>query len=228
MALAPDTAPWYRRFRMLIGIYLIAMAFGAREYVLSTREDPVDMLSDEWAEMTEVVAAVDPDYPDTEFLASIQAMREGDPEAFMRHMETALESGVKHNDILMQSYAQQLLSQGADYRRINLALNAWRENHPSSAETIWLPLAIPPRSQEESLALRRAVGEVRWIAGWELETVGEGATAGTRIQLAFRPPHEVDIREAVAAVSVLSLSPEERQRFRVRCLTLIDCNVEPR
>jgi hypothetical protein len=48
------------------------------------------------------------------------------------------------------------------------------------------------------------------------------------VNLAFRPPHEVDIRQAVAAVSVLGLTEEERRRFRVRCLTLTDCNVEPR
>ncbi len=59
--------PWYRRYRMLIGIYLIAVAVGAREYVLSRSAPSVDMLSDEWAEMTEVVEAVNPDHPDTDF-----------------------------------------------------------------------------------------------------------------------------------------------------------------
>ena len=220
--------PWHRRFRMLIGIYLLAVAVGVREYVISRREIPIDMLSDTWAEMTEVVAAINPDDPDTDFLASIQAIREGDADEFMRQMEAALASGVKHNDLLMQAYAQQLLSQGVDYRRINLALNGWRKNHPSSGETVWLPLRIAPSDAVEEAALRDAMAEVPWIAGGEIETVGDGATASVRVNLMFRPPHVIDIREAVAAVSILSLNADERRRFRVRCLTLIDCNVEPR
>ncbi len=220
--------PWHRRYRMLMGIYLIAIAVGAREYVLSRSAPEVDMLSDEWADITEVVEAVNPHRPDTDFLASIQAMREGNAAAFVRHMEDALESGVKHNDILMQSYAQQLLSQGADYRRINDALNSWRENHPSSAETIWLPLGIAPSSPAETAALRRALAQVRWIARGDIEISSAGATAAARVSLTFRPPHEVDIREAVAAVSILSLTEEERRVFRVRCLTLTACNAEPR
>ncbi len=135
---------------------------------------------------------------------------------------------MKHNDILMQTYAQLLITRREDYRRINVALNAWRRNHPTSAETIWLPLAVPPRSQAESAALQRALAEVPWISHGELQTVEQGGRASVRVHLVFRPPYEVDIREAVAAVTVLSLSAEERARFRVRCLTLIDCNVEPR
>jgi hypothetical protein len=220
--------PWYRRFRMLIGIYAIALVVGVREYVIRQAEPEVDPLSDRWAEMTDVVEAINPGDPDTEYLESIQAMRRGDSEAFMQHMEAAIASGVKHNDVLMQTYAQQLLSQGADYRRINEALNAWRINHPASAETIWLPLAVPPSNQSELDALHGALAEVPWIAGGELETVETPSGSSVRVHISFRPPLQIDIREAVAAVSVLSLSEEERRRFRVRCLTLIDCNVEPR
>lgn len=222
------TLPWYRRFRMLIGIYLIALAFGVREYAVSRQEPEVDMLSDQWAVMTEVVEVINPEEPDTDFLASVQAMRDGSASEFMRRMEAAIESGIKHNDILMQAYAQQLLSQGADYRRINLALNSWRSNHPTSAETIWLPLAVPPKDAGEAAALNRALAEVQWVARGDLETVETGAGTSVRVHLTFRPPIEVDIREAVAAMTVLGLRPEERRRFRVRCLTLTDCNVEPR
>jgi hypothetical protein len=217
--------PWYRRFRMLIGIYLIGLAVGVREYWIAEHTPAVDMLSDEWAEMSEVVASVNPDDPDTEFLASIQAMREGDATEFMRLMEEALASGVKHNDLLMQTYAQQLLVTGADYRRVNFAINSWRKNHPSSSETIWIPLAIPPTNPAETAALHRALAEVPWIAQGELETVTQGSNTSVRVHLSFRPPHEVDIREAVAAVTTLSLSEEERRRFRVRCITLTDCDV---
>lgn len=220
--------PWHRRFRMLIGIYLIGLAVGVREYVVSRNAPPVDMLSDEWARMTSVVSEVNPDDPDTEFLASIQAMRSGDPDAFMRHMEEALARGVKHNDVLMQSYAQALMIRGADYRQVNFALGEWRRNHPSSAETIWLPLGVPPRDQADSAALRLAMSEVPWIADWELEDVEQDGRTSVHVNIWFRPPHPIDIREAVAAVSVLSLRPEERARLRVRCLTMTECNVEPR
>jgi hypothetical protein len=213
---------------MLIGIYLIALAFGVREYVVSRNAPPVDMMSDAWAHMTSVVEAINPDDPDTEYLASIRAMREGDTEEFMRRMARAVESGAKHNDILMQTYAQQLLAQGADYRRVNLALNAWRRNHPTSTERITLPLAVPPRTASEAAALHAALAEVPWIAGGDLETVEGKGGQSVRVNISFRPPHRVDIRDAVAAVSVLSLSEGERRRFRVRCLTMIDCNVEPR
>jgi hypothetical protein len=49
-----------------------------------------------------------------------------------------------------------------------------------------------------------------------------------RVNLFFRPPREVDIREAIAAVTTLSLSAEDRLRYRVVCVTLVDCNMEPR
>ena len=76
--------------------------------------------------------------------------------------------------------------------------------------------------------MRRALAEVRWIARGDIELSGDGATASVRVSLTFRPPHQVDIREAVAAVSILSLTEEERRVYRVRCLTLTDCNAEPR
>jgi len=220
--------PWYRRFRMLIGIYLVGLLVGVREYVISRNTPPVDMLSDEWDRMSSVVSEVNPGDPDSEFLMSIQALRKGDPEAFMEHMEAALAAGVKHNDVLMQSYAQQLLIQGVDYRRANFALNEWRRNHPSSAQFIWLPLGVPPRDAADSAALRLALSEVPWIADFDLVNEDLAGRAEVRVNIYFRPPHEVDIREAVAAVSVLSLTSEERSRYRVRCLTMIDCNLEPR
>lgn len=227
MALAPDTAPWHRRFRMLLGIYLLAMVFGVREYVVAHREPPVDPTTPEWSEMARVISQVNPGHPDTEFLEAMEALQAGEPADFVRLMEDALAQGVKHNDILMQFYAQQLLSTGADYRQVNLALNNWRENHPGSAETLWIPLTVGPRDQGEAGVLRRALAEVSWVHASEVQAPSED-NPQWRVVITFRPAREVDIRQAIAAVSMLSLTADERQRFRVVCLTLQDCQVSPR
>ena len=137
---------WHRRYRMLIGIYAIALLVGIREYVVSRSQGPVDLQSEKWSEMTDVVAGINPGNPDTEFLEAIQAMQGGDEEEFVRRMEEALASGVKHNDLMMRAYTQHLLNTGGDYRLINFAANRWRDNHPFSEQTIWLSLAAGPTS----------------------------------------------------------------------------------
>lgn len=219
---------WHRRYRMLIGIYSLALLVGVREYVVSRNEPTVDLLSDKWSEMTDVVAEVNPGDPDTEFLLSIQAMQAGDESAFVRQMEEALGADVKHNDLLLQSYAQHLLNTGADYRLINLAANRWRENHPSSAETMWLSLAAGPTSQADAAALRRSLAQVSWIYDSELEPPTEGEAARWRVMLSFRPGQTVDIREAIAAVSILQLPPDQRSQVEITCSTLEDCRLVPR
>lgn len=218
----------YRRYRMLIGIYTIALLMGVREYIFSRSQDPVDLLSEKWSEMTDVVAGINPGDPDTEFLLAIQAMQGGHEEEFVRRMEEALASGVKHNDLLLRSYAQHLLNSGADYRLINSAANRWRENHPFSAETIWLSLAAGPTSQAEAAVLRRAMVEVPWIYDSELESFVEGESPRWRLMLSFRPGQSVDIREAVAAASILSLSPEQRSLYEIECFTLVECRLSRR
>ena len=213
---------------MLIGIYTIALLMGVREYIFSRSQDPVDLLSEKWSEMTDVVAGINPGDPDTEFLLAIQAMQGGHEEEFVRRMEEALASGVKHNDLLLRSYAQHLLNSGADYRLINSAANRWRENHPFSAETIWLSLAAGPTSQAEAAVLRRAMVEVPWIYDSELESFVEGESPRWRLMLSFRPGQSVDIREAVAAASILSLSPEQRSLYEIECFTLVECRLSRR
>ena len=151
---------WHRRYRMLIGIYAIAVVVGAREYLVSRGQEPVDFLSEKWSDLTDVVSAINPGDPDTEFLEAVQALQQGDEETFLEHLEEALSADVKHNDLLLQSYAQHLLNTGTDHARVNAALNRWRENHPFSVETVWLPLASGPRNAADLADLNRALGEV--------------------------------------------------------------------
>jgi hypothetical protein len=219
---------WYRRYRMLIGIYAIAVVVGAREYLVSRGQEPVDFLSEKWSDLTDVVSAINPGDPDTEFLEAVQALQQGDEETFLEHLEEALSADVKHNDLLLQSYAQHLLNTGTDHARVNAALNRWRENHPFSVETVWLPLASGPRNAADLADLNRALGEVPWVTRAAVESYGDGANQRWRATLTFRPGEPVDIRDAVAAASVLALPPGQRDLYEVTCLTLTDCSASRR
>jgi hypothetical protein len=227
MALAPDTAPWYRRFRMMIGIYLIATAFGVREYVVSRSTTPVGMGTEDWSRMAEVVSRINPADADSEFLDAMEAMRAGDAEGFVRHMEIALAKNVKHNDILLHAYAQHLFTTQADYVLVNRALTRWRVNHPASGERFEIPLGAGPRDFADEGAIRRALEGVDWVLSHEIRRPTD-AQVGWRVLLSFRPATEIDIRQAVAAVSILGLTPEQRLEFRVTCLTLENCRMVPR
>ena len=219
---------WHRRYRMLIGIYAIVLVVGTREYLISRSRGPVDLQDEEWSDMTNVVSRINPGDPDTEFLEAMQALQHGDSEEFVRQMEGALASGVKHNDLMMRTYTQHLLNTGEDYRLINFAANRWRKNHPFSEQTIWLSLAAGPTSQAEAAVLRGALAEVPWIYRSELESFVEGQRQRWRVVLSFRPAQTVDIREAVAAASILSLPPQQRSLYRIECSTLQDCRLSPR
>ncbi len=228
MALAPDDAPWYRRFRMLIGIYLIAMAFGVREYVLSRTQPEIDMQSEEWSRMAEVVSRVNPADVDTDYLLAMEALKKGDRDGFVRHMEEALlDKHAKHNEILLQAYAQHLFTVNADYRQVNQWLNFWRLNHPASAEFFEIPLGAGPAGENDATALRLELDGIDWVLRHELRQPAQGSPQW-RVLLWFRPATEIDIREAVAAVSILSVPPEQRGAFTVTCLTLENCQMVPR
>ena len=227
MALAPDDSPWYRRFRMLLGIYLIAMAFGVREYYVSRHGEPVDPDTREWSEMAEVISRINPADADTEYLKAMEALNRGDREGFVQHMETALDKGVKHNDVLLRMYAQYLFTTNEDYRLVNSALERWRVNHPFTAEAFEIPIGSGPSGPEDERALQRELDRVDWILRYELREPGP-ENPGWRVLVYIRPATPIDIREAVAAVSILALPPELRADFRVTCLTLEDCRRVPR
>ncbi len=217
-----------QRYRLLLVIYVLGVTFGIREYMLSRIEEPVDWLSPGWAEMTDVVSSVNPDDPDTEFLQAMRSLAEGDPDEYVRRFEAALASGVKHNEFLLHDYSQVVLNSGADWQAVNRALNRWRDNYPFSAETIELSLGVGPRDGAEAATLRRELEAVEWIANARIESYAQEGAERWRAVLTFRPPVPVDMREAVAAASILQVPDSERARLRVVCSTLRDCRVAPR
>lgn len=244
---------WYQRYRMLLVAYGLALVFGVREYIVSKRVDTTgyasrceasaaacssvlarERVTDDttfWVrhrDLTEVVAEVNPGDPDTEFLMAMQAMADGDSEESLRRIEHALQSGVKHNDYLLRYYAQFELSRGADWQRVNLAVNRWRENHPFSADPLYLPMGSGPANEQEERLVMDALSRIPWVGGASLEAYEQGGEERWRVALQFRPGREVDIRQAVEAVTLLSLTEEQRARFVVRCSTLTDCVLEPR
>ncbi len=227
MALAPDNSPWYRKFRMLLGIYLLAMAFGVREYYLARQGAIVDPETAEWSRMAEVISRINPADADTEYLNAMEALKRGDSDAFVRHMETALDKNVKHNDVLLRSYAQHLFTTNADYRLVNSALRRWRQNHPFNNEPFEIPLGSGPTTPEAERALRRELDAIEWILRYDFQPPDD-ANPRWRVLLYIRPAVEIDARDAVAAVSILALPPEMRRDFRVTCLNLEDCRRIPR
>jgi len=218
---------WFRRYRMLIGIYVLAIFFGVREFLVLRTYDPIDIFTEEWAAMTAIQAEINPGQGDTEFLLALQAVQRGDEEEGVRFMERALNTGIKHNDFLLQSYAQQLLNQGASHELVNLAINRWRENHPTSPETIWLSLARGPDGPQEEAILGQALLDVPWISGVEIERVVEEASDRWRVIISFYPGQQVDMLQAIEAASVLLIPPADRARFRVTCRSFEDCTLAP-
>ncbi len=244
---------WFQRYRLLVVIYAIAILVGTREYLVSRTRGSLgglggcqasaascfsisatpDATSDSafWSQhsdMTDVVARLNPDDPDTDFLKAMQSLADGDEDEFFRLLEEAVAADIKHNDVLLEFYAQYLLARGADWRPVNRAVNRWRENHPSSAGTISLQLATGPRTPSERAVLQDALAPVPWIAAWQLESYTVNGDERWRVLLMFRPGETVDIRQAIAAVTVLSLTEEQRSLYEVTCRTLQDCTLTRR
>jgi hypothetical protein len=237
---------WLQRYRLLIVIFTLGVLVGLREYMLSRSGVPTggptaceasaascfsirssNLASRDprfWsrhARLVDVVSRLNPDDPDTKFLKGMEALAEGDEAEFARQFDEAIAAGVKHNYLLLQYYAQYLLERGADWERVNRAVNHWRENHPFSRETIALNLSAGPRTPDDEEALRRALQRIPWLADYHLER--DVADEQWRLHLMFRPGRRVDMRDAVAAVTVLSIPAEQRQLYEVTCRTLQDC-----
>lgn len=240
------------RDRVLIAFYAVGAVVGIREFLVTrssgepewtdgcqasaagcfsieSRTAPVRD-PDFWrrhAELTEIMTLVNPDDPDTDFLRAMQALADGDTEGFERLAEHALATGSKHNGMLLQYYAQYLLDEGAEWWRVNAAVNQWRENHQFSAERLSLGLDSGPSDASDVDALNRALAQVPWLADWELAPPTD-ADGRWRLWLSFHPGRTVDIREVVAAVTMLSIPPDQREIFEVTCQTLRDCRATRR
>ena len=241
-----------KRYRMLLIVYVITLVFGTREFLIARAGGTVDWISacesaagcsstqqssaptddstfwSRHADMTEVVAQLNPGDPDTEFLLGMQASADGADEEAIARLEAALATGAKHNNYLLQIYAQYELSRGADWRRVNLAVNRWRKNHPFSADPLSLPLGTGPATPSDEADLHAALASVPWIAGSTLESSSVDGDEQWQLLITFRPGRVIDLRQAVEAVTILSLEPEDRARFEVRCTTLVDCTAVPR
>jgi len=244
---------WLQRYRLLVVVYGMALLVGAREYFLSRHQGSLggttgceasaascfsisartvsvddSVFWSRHAELVEILERVNPGDPDTEFLKGMQSLADGDQEEFVRRVEAAVTAGVKHNYFLLQYYAQYLLDRGADFQLVNRAVNRWRENHPFSAETLSLQLGTGPSTPSDEAALQGALARVPWIAGARLEPGVEDGQERWQVLLAFRPGRTVDMREAMAAVTVLSIPPEQRPFYEVTCQTLVACTARRR
>jgi len=224
MALAADDAPWYRRFRMLLVIYGLAMVFGAREFVLARSGGIVDQGSEDWTRMADVIASINPAEADTEYLLAMEALQAGDAESYMGHMETALDKGVKHNNALLAEYSQHLIRLQVDFETIDRALNRWKDNHALSFEILELPMGVGPRDLVDQSALRRELDAIDWVYKYEL--VPPNADIPVWVVLVqFEPAETVSIRELIEALSILAIPPVDRRSFAMRCISFEACRL---
>jgi len=225
-----DTAnnvPWYRRYRMLLGIYALGLLFGGREFLVARTGTQVDPGSQEWSRMAEVIAEINPADADTHFLLAMEALQEGDETGYIQYMESALAKGVKHNNFLLAEYAHHLVRIQAPFENIDIALNTWRENHQLSFEIVSLPLGQGPASQQDYNAIRRELEAIDWIYEWELREPS-GEMPQWLLLFQFEPAKEAAIRDVIEATSILLLPSEARSRLRVRCTNWEDCQSQVR
>ncbi len=194
--------PWHRKYRLLLVIYGACLIVGGREWWLSRGSEAPGWFSAEGRELTDVLVRVNPDEPDTEFLQGMQSLASGDVEAYERFLEEALERSPKHNDMLLRFHAQHLVDTGADWTRINQALNRWRINHPFDAETLNYYIDAGPETDLELAALEDALLRVRWIERVWLEPIAAAdGTRPWRIVIDFADGAVADIRDLTQAVN---------------------------
>ena len=227
MVLAPDNAPWHRRFRMLLFIYVLGALFGGREFLIARSGDQVDPGSEEWSRMAKVIAEINPADADTDFLLAMEALQAGDETGYIEYMETALGKGIKHNNFLLAEYAHHLIRIQAPFDNIDVALNTWRTNHQLSFEIVTLPLGQGPTSQQDYDAIRREMDGIEWVYEWELQEPTSEVPQWVLL-FQFEPAKEAAIRDVIEAISILGLPPQARARLRVRCTSWDDCQSQAR
>ena len=227
MAHTANNVPWYRRYRMLLGIYALGLLFGGREFLVARTGTQVDPGSQEWSRMAEVIAEINPADADTHFLLAMEALQEGDETGYIQYMESALAKGVKHNNFLLAEYAHHLVRIQAPFENIDIALNTWRENHQLSFEIVSLPLGQGPASQQDYNAIRRELEAIDWIYEWELREPSSEMPQWLLL-FQFEPAKEAAIRDVIEATSILLLPTEARSRLRVRCTNWEDCQSQVR
>jgi hypothetical protein len=192
---------WLHKYRLLVVIYSICLVVGVREYLVNRGSDPFGWLSPEGQELIDIIAGVNPEDPETEFLRSMQALAAGEPDEFERQIEAALAADIKHNEMMLRFHAQYLVDRGADWGRINEALNRWHRNYPFSTETITLALASGPASPAEQAMWERSLGLIPWLADFRLASQERGAVASWQVEMLFRRGRPIDIEDVVEAVS---------------------------
>jgi hypothetical protein len=194
--------PWWQQYRILLLVYAIGIAVGVREHVLSRGRDEFGWLTPEGRELIGVIAQVNPDDPDTDFLEGMEALAGGDEREFFRRVDRALGANIRHNELFLRLYAQYLINSSADPDEVNAALNRWRENFPYSRETV--SLQVGTAGESERAVIERALASIPWVADAHLIDFGEGSDARTVAQLMFRRGRTVNIRDAMAVIGDLS------------------------
>jgi hypothetical protein len=190
-----------RGYRPLLLIYGIGLCVGTREFLVSRDRGPLGWLSPEWQEETEVLAEVNPNDPDTEFLKGMQALSRRDDAEFNRRIERVLAADVKHNELWLKFYADYLLStRPGDWEAVNAALNQWRRNFPFSKGTISIFTPAGPADAREAGFYRERLAAIPWVADSQWQPISRGGARQWELRLMFRRGRVVDIRQLADAL----------------------------
>ena len=191
--------PWWRKYRILLVLYAVALLVGAREFLLSREREPFGWFTPQGEALIGILTEVNPTEPDVEYLHAMKAFAAGEADEFFRRMDQALATDSKHNEMLLRTYAQGLIDAGAEWRYVSAAVNRWRRNFPFSRET--LTLYLPPGRRYDVAFLQRELALVPWIADARVVLPGSDPNDERgRVVLMFRRGTVVDMEDAVAAV----------------------------
>jgi hypothetical protein len=190
----------FKRHRILILVYTIGILFGVREYVVTRDKPAFEWLTLEGQVLAEMLAELNPEDPETQYLQAMNVLAEGDRVEFERRMEVVLASDMKHNQEMLRFYAEYLIATGADREEINAALNRWIENFPFTKESITLRLGTGPTTAPQAEAFERLVADIPWVADRRLGRIVEGNEGRWVLQLLFRRGHPIDIRDVSDAL----------------------------